>query len=92
MVALLPIQINNRNIPQKWLDEQRQTNSDVLNEVLRQVLQPLTFKLNPSAVSGNYNVLCTDGNFMGCKPVVAAWLADGPEYSDLHHLEQHVCF
>jgi hypothetical protein len=26
MVALLPIPIKNRNIPQKWLDEQRQTN------------------------------------------------------------------
>jgi hypothetical protein len=25
MVALLPIAIKNRNIPQKWLDEQRQT-------------------------------------------------------------------
>jgi hypothetical protein len=26
------------------------------------------------------------------QPVLAAWLPDCPEYSDLHHLEQHVCF
>jgi len=92
MVALLPIPIKNRNIPQKRLDEQRQTNREVLNEVLRRVLQPLTFELNPSAGSGYYNVLCADGNFRRCKPVLAAWLADCPEYSDLHHLERHVCF
>jgi len=92
MVALLPIPIKNRNIPQKRLDEQRQTNREVLNEVLRRVLQPLTFKLNPSAESGYYNVLCADGNFRRCKPVLAGWLADGPEYSELHHLERHVCF
>jgi len=35
MVALLPIPIKNRNIPQKRLDEQWQTNREVLNEVLR---------------------------------------------------------
>jgi hypothetical protein len=35
MVALLPIPIKNRNIPQKGLDELRQTNREVLNEVLR---------------------------------------------------------
>jgi len=38
MVALLPIPIKNRNIPEKRLDEQRQTNREVLNEVLRRVL------------------------------------------------------
>jgi hypothetical protein len=92
MVALLLIPIKNRNIPQKRLDEQRQTNREVLNEVHRLVLQPLTFKLNPSAESGYYNVLCPDGNFRRCKPVLAAWLADCPEYSDLHHLKRHVCF
>jgi hypothetical protein len=78
MVALLPIQIKNRNIPQKRLDEQRQTNREVLNEVLRWVLQPLTFKLNPIAESGYYNVLCADGNFRHCKPALAAWLPDWP--------------
>jgi hypothetical protein len=92
MVALLPIPIKNRNIPQKRLDEQRQTNQEVLKEVLRQLLQPLTFKHNPSAESGYYKVLCADGNFRRCKPVLAAWLADCPEYSDLHHLERNVCF
>jgi hypothetical protein len=92
MVHILPILIKNRNIPQKGLDEQRQTNREVLNEVLQRLLQPLTFKQNPSAGSGYYNVLCADGNFRPCKPVLAAWLADCPEYCDLHHLEWHVCF
>jgi len=92
MVALLPIPIKNRNIPQKRLDEQQQTNREVLNEVLRRLLQPLTFKQNPSAGSGYYNILCADGNFRRCKPVLAAWLADCPEYSELHYLERHVCF
>jgi hypothetical protein len=44
MVTLLPIPINNRNIPQKWLTEQQRRNREVLNAVLQQVLQPLTFK------------------------------------------------
>jgi len=92
MVALLPNPIKNRNIPQKQLDEKRQTTREVLNEVLRRLLQPLTFKQNPSAGSGYYNVLCADGNFRRCKPVLAAYLADCPEYSDQHHLERHVCF
>jgi len=43
MVSLLPIPIKIRNIPQKRLDEQRQTNQVVLNEVLRRVRQPITF-------------------------------------------------
>jgi hypothetical protein len=92
MVALLPIPIKNRNIPQKRVDEQLQKNREVLNKVLRRLLQPLTCKHNPSAGSGYYNVLCADGNFRHCKPVLAAWLADFQEYSDLHHLERHVCF
>jgi len=92
MVALLWIPLKNRNIPQKRFDEQRHTNREVLNEVLRRVLQPLTFKQNPSAKSGYYNVLCADGNLRSCKPVLALWLADCPEYSDLHHLQRHVCF
>jgi len=92
IVALLPIPIKNRIIPQKWLDEQWQTNREVLNEVLRRVLQPPTFKLISSAKSGYYNVLCADRNFRRCKRVLAPWLADCPEYSDLHHLERHACF
>jgi len=90
MVAHLPIPKHNRKIPQKRLDVQWQTHGEVLNEVLWHVLQPLTFKLNPSAESGYYNVLCADGNFRRCKQVSAAWLADCPEYSDLHHLERQV--
>jgi len=89
-VALLRILIMNRNIPQKRPDEQWQTNREVLNEVLRWVLHPLACTHNPSAESGYYNVLCADRNFRSCKPVLAAWLADCREYSDLHHLERHV--
>jgi hypothetical protein len=92
MVALPLIPIKNGNIPLKRLDEQRQTNREVLNEVLRRVLHPLTFKQNPSPESGYYNVLCADGNFRRCKPILVAWLADCPEYSDLDNLERHVCF
>ena len=64
----------------------------MLNEVLGRVLQRLTFKQHSSAESGYYNLLCAEGNFRRCKPVVSAWLADSPEYSDLHHVERHVCF
>ena len=92
MVALLQIPIKNCNSPQKRQDEQQQTNREVLNEVLQRLLQPLTFKQNPSAGSRCDNVLCADGNFRRCKPVLAAWLADCPEDSDLYHLERHVCF
>jgi len=66
MVSLLLIPIKNRNIPQNQLDEQQQTNREVLNEVLRWVLQPLTFKQNPGTKSGYYNILCADGNFRRC--------------------------
>jgi len=79
------------NIPQKRLDEQWQTNQEVLNEVLRRLLQPLTFEQNPSVGTG-YNVLCADGNLRRCKSVLPGWLADCQEYSDLHHIERHVCF
>jgi len=91
MVALLPIPIKNRNIPEMRLHEQRQTNREVLIKVLQWVLQGFTFRQNPSAESGYYNVLCADGNIRCCKPVLAAWLADCPEYCDLHHLKRHVC-
>jgi hypothetical protein len=72
MVAPLPIPIKNCNIPQKLQDEQWQTNREMLNEVLRRVLHPLTFKHNPSAESGYFNNLCADGSFRCCKPVLAA--------------------
>jgi len=90
MVALLPIPIKNLNIPQKRLDEHGQTNREVLDEVLRRLLQPHTFKQHPSAGSGYFKMLCADGNFRRLKQVLAAWLADFPEYSDQHHLERHV--
>jgi hypothetical protein len=91
MVALHPIAGKNHNIAQKWLDMQRQTNQEVLNKVLWQVLQPLTCKQYTSTESGYYSVLCSDANFRHCKPVLAACLADYPEDSDLHHLKRHVC-
>ena len=56
------------------------------------VHQWLTIKQCPLAKSGYYNVLCADGNFRCCKLVLARWLADCPEYRDIHHLEQDVCF
>jgi hypothetical protein len=52
MVALVPIPVKNRNNTQKRLDEQRQTNREVLNEVLRWVLQPLTFNNIPALRAG----------------------------------------
>jgi len=92
IVALLPIPIKNCRIPQTRLHEQRHTNREVLNKVLWRVLIPLTFKQNPNAESRYQNVLCADGNFRRCKPDLAARLAECPKYSDLHHLERHVCF
>jgi len=48
MVALLPIPIKNRNIPQKRLDEQRQTNHEVLDKVRQRVFQRLTCEQHPN--------------------------------------------
>ena len=90
MVALLPIPIKTRNSPQKGLDELGKKHREVLNGVFRQVLQHLTFEHSPNAQTGCYNVLCADGNFRCCKPVLAAWLAEFSGYSDRHHLERHV--
>jgi hypothetical protein len=44
MVDLLLIPIKVHNIYQKLLDEQWHTNWEVLNNVLREVLQPLMLK------------------------------------------------
>jgi len=92
MVTILLIPIKEHNIPLKRRNEQRHTNPEVLNEVLRRELQPLMCKRNPGAESRYYKVLCADGNIRSCKPALAAWPADCPEDSDLHHLERHVCF
>jgi len=92
MVALLPNPIKNNTIPQKRLDEQRKPDREVLNEALQLLLLPRNFKWNPRAGRGYYNVVCADGNCRHRKLVLAAWLADCLEYSDLYHLEQHVYF
>jgi len=91
-VVLLPIPIKNHNILHKQPGEQQQTNCKVLNDVLRWALQPLTCQQNSSTGSGYSNVLCADCNFRRCTPVVAVWNGDCREYSDIHHLERHVCF
>jgi hypothetical protein len=92
MVTLVPIPIKNRNIDENRLDERWQTNGKVLNEVLQWVLLPFSVEHNSSAKSRDYKVLCADGNFQHCKPRLAASLAGWPEYRDLHHLAQHVCY
>jgi hypothetical protein len=66
MVAVLPIPIKIRIIPQTQHDEQRQTNQEVLNEVLQWVLKSRTGTQNSGAKSGYYTVLSADGNFMRC--------------------------
>jgi len=92
MVTLLTIPIHNRNIVQKWLDEQPETNGEVQNEVPQQVHQPQTLEQNANTESGYYNVVCADGSLRHCKAVLAAWIRDCPEFSNLCHLERHVCY
>jgi len=92
IVAILLIAIKNCNIPQNRLDKQQQTNREVLNVVLRQIHQSVTFKPNPNTESEYYNFLCADGHFRRCKPVLAAWLTDCPKYRDLYHLKRHVLY
>jgi len=92
IVALLPISIKNCSIPQKQQEEQWETNWEALKHIVLWVLQPLTFKYNPSAESEYCNVLCADGNSGRCKEEFAAWLADCTEYSDLHYLKRYVSF
>ena len=91
MVALLPIPIINCNVHKKRLHEHRQTNQEVLNTVPLQGFQHVTFKHNLNPERGYYNVLLADRNFRRCRRVLAAGLAEYPEYRDLHHLECHVC-
>jgi len=86
MVSLVLIPIINCNSAQTLLDEQRHTCRSVLNIELRRVLCPLTFQQNPSARRGYYQDICADDNIRCCKPVIAAFLIDCPEYSDFHHL------
>jgi hypothetical protein len=92
MVAILLIPIRNHNIPKKWLDNQREIQRAVLNEVLQRALRLLTFKHNPSTKSGHCNVHCEDGNFRRFKPVSVASLAHSTGDRDRYHLERHVCF
>jgi len=87
--AVLPIAMNNSNIRPNRLDEQCETNRAVLNNVLRQIHQPLMFQHNPGAVSWDDNIPCADGSFRYSKLVLAASLPDCSEYSNQHHLEQH---
>jgi len=75
MIVLPPVPIKNHRILQRPLDEQRQQNRKVLNNVLWSVLRPLTFKKNPNAQSEYFNVTCIDGNFRCCKSDLAAWHA-----------------
>jgi hypothetical protein len=82
MVVLLTILIKIQIIPQKQLDEQRQTRREVLNEILRRVLDPVCIEQNHRAVNGCYNVLCANDTVRHCKPVVAAWVQVCPEYSN----------
>jgi len=91
MIALLLIEIQNGNIHQQQLDVQQQTHRQVLNQVLRLVLQPLSIEQDPCAESGYYNVLCADGNFSRFKPGFTAWLANCPGFSERHHLRRHDC-
>ena len=91
MVALLPIPPKHRHESKSRRDEQNATNRSVLQEVLYRVLEPLTFPDQVSDDHGYYNVLCADRHYRRCKPVLAAWLADCPEYNDLHGLERGVC-
>jgi len=91
IVTLLVIVIKIQNIPQERLAAQWQPIREVLNEVFWRVLQALTIKQNPDTKSGYYNVLSPDGILWRCKPVLVAWLANCPEYCDLHHHNLHMC-
>jgi hypothetical protein len=59
-----------------WAAVHQPTGAD---EELWRVLQTLTYKQHLSTESGYYNILCADGNFIRCKPALAASLADCTE-------------
>jgi len=92
MIALLKIPIKNCHIPQKLLDMEQQSKSEVLNQVLRQGIQPPSCQHNHSTESISYNVLCANVNFGHRKLILVAWIADCCECSDQYHIEQQVCF
>jgi prepilin-type processing-associated H-X9-DG protein len=71
---------------------QWQTHQEILNKVQLRELEHLTFKRNPSSESSDYNVLFADGHIRRCEVIFPAFLADWPEYSNLHYVERHVCF
>jgi len=52
IVAIQPITIKHRNIPYKWLDGQRLTNWEVLNEVLPQLLSISPLNKIPARAAG----------------------------------------
>jgi hypothetical protein len=92
MVALLAIPIKCYNIPQKQLDWPRPNNLEILTKVLWRGLQPLTFKQNHSGKCGNHSIACADGKFNFWKLLLAAWLVDCPEYSNLYNHKRPVRF
>jgi hypothetical protein len=92
MVTVLCIPIKRRGVAWDGLDVLHRTKGEVLDEMIRRVLQPFTCIQHPSTNSGYYNVLCADGNFRRCIPHLSAGLPDCPDYSYLHHLKREVCF
>lgn len=92
MVPLLPIAVKNCNLIQMWRNQHCQENLELLMKVLQWTLQPPSFKHNLSSETTYYNVPCSDGTFQHCKPVIVAWLAGCPKYSNLHHLQGNVRF
>jgi hypothetical protein len=78
MATVLQIPNKNCNIPQTWLNKQRQINRELLNGILRPVLQPLTFRQYSSSKTRWLHILCADGNFRHCKSAFAVWLQNCP--------------
>jgi len=93
IVTLLLSTITDCNDTKKWLDEQRQTNSEELKEVLHQVHLPITDKHHPRFKSRYCKGHFTHCNFWGWKLVIAVLIADCSEYSDVHLFEwrSYIC-